>query len=65
MSEKVICPVLVYNGRTYLKGDTLEVKSDTELEVLIRERCVEKPIEKKGAARVRGGIKSRDVARGK
>jgi len=41
----------------------MDVESDKELEMLIRERCVEKLPEKKVVARGSGGIKPREGTR--
>ena len=40
MRVKVICAVMERNGCIYHKGDYLEVDSNVEIEILIREQCV-------------------------
>ena len=53
MRVKVLCNVLVYNGELYRKGDYLEVESEEERAILIRERCI-RGIEEKKASKSAG-----------
>jgi hypothetical protein len=58
MRVKVTCAIMVYNGETYHNGDYLEIESDTELQILIRERCIVDLAEKKTVARADNNVKT-------
>ena len=57
MRVKVTCAIMVYQGETYHNGDYLEIESDTELQTLIRERCIVELAEKKTVARADNNVK--------
>lgn len=59
MKAKVLCPILVYNEKTYQEGANVEVASDTDLAMLIRERCVEE-LPEKVMERVKGSVKTEE-----
>jgi hypothetical protein len=56
MKAKVLCAILVYNGETYHEGEDVEAASDTELAMLIRERCV-MALPEKAPERVKTSVK--------
>jgi hypothetical protein len=58
MRVKVSCAIMVYNGETYHNGDYLEIASDTERQILIRERCIVELSEKKVSPRAESNGKT-------
>lgn len=59
MKAKVLCPILVYNENTYHEGEYVEVTSDSELAMLVRERCV-MSLPEKATERIRTNAKSEE-----
>jgi len=60
MRTKVLSAIMVYNGVTYHNGDYCEVGSEDELQTLVRERCVEKIVEKKEQTRSGSTVKMQE-----